>query len=73
MNMKLEDFVCVTLENSDGELVSTHVVLKEKLEVFLNDKYAMYCVSFAYINEAVICLNGSIGKGKYITNYKVNC
>lgn len=70
--MKIEDFVCVTFENTDCEIVSTHVVLKEKLDVFLNDKYAMYGVGFAHINEAVMYLNGSIGKGKYITNYKIN-
>ena len=71
MTMRIEDFVVVTFEN-DFEIVSTHVVLKEKLDEFTNDKYAMFGIGVAHINEAVICLNGSIGKGKYITNFKIN-
>ena len=39
--LEINDFVFVTFEK-DFEVRSTHVVLKEKLDVFVNDKYAMF-------------------------------
>lgn len=70
MVMTIEDFVFVTFEK-DFEVHSTHVVLKEKLDDFVNDKYAMFGVGVAHINKAVICLNGSIGKGDYIKSVNI--
>lgn len=69
--MAIEDFVFVTFEK-DFEVRSTHVVLKEKLDVFVNDKYAMFGVGIAHINHAVIYLNGSIGKGDYIKSINIS-
>ena len=66
----MEDFVYITFEK-DFEVCSTHVVLKEKLDKFLNDKYAMYGAGVAHINKAVIYLNGSIGKGDYIKSVNI--
>lgn len=70
MVMTIEDFVFVTFEK-DFEVRSTHVVLKEKLDEFVNDKYAMYGIGVAYINHAVICLNGSIERGDYIKSINI--
>lgn len=69
--MEINDFVFVTFEK-DLEVRSTHVVLKEKLDVFVNDKYAMFGVGVAHINKAVICLNGSIGRGDYIKSINIS-
>lgn len=68
--MTIEDFVFVTFEK-EFEVYSTHVVLKEKLDDFVNDKYTMFGVGVAHINKAVICLNGSIGKGDYIKSINI--
>ena len=68
--MTIEDLVFVTFEK-DFEVRSTHVVFKDKLDEFINDKYAMYGVGVAYINKAVICLNGSIGRGDYIKSINI--
>lgn len=68
--MIIEDFVFVTFEK-DCEVRSTHVVLKEKLDNFVNDKYAMFGVGIAHINKAVMYLNGSIGKGDYIKSINI--
>ena len=68
--MTINDFVFVTFEK-DCEVRSTHVVFKDKLDEFINDKYAMYGVGVAYINKAVICLNGSIGRGDYIKSINI--
>jgi len=70
MVMTIEDFVYITFEK-DFEVHSTHVVLKEKLDDFVNDKYAMFGVGVAHINKAVICFNGSIGKGDYIKSINI--
>jgi hypothetical protein len=45
--------------------------LKEKLDDFVNDKYAMFGVGVAHINKAVMYLNGSIGKGDYIKSINI--
>lgn len=66
----LDNFVYVTFEK-DFEVRSTHVVLKEKLDDFVNDKYAMFGVGVAHINKAVMCFNGSIGKGDYIKSINI--
>ena len=68
--MEINDFVFVTFEK-DNEVRSTHIVLKEKLDNFINDKYAMFGVGVAHINKAVMCLNGSIGKGDYIESINI--
>jgi hypothetical protein len=68
--MTTEDLVFVTFEK-DFEVHSTHVVLKEKLDDFVNDKYAMFGVGVAHINKAIICFNGSIGKGDYIKSINI--
>lgn len=68
--MEINDLVFVTFEK-DNEVNSTHVVLKEKLNEFINDKYAMYGIGVAHINQAVICLNGSIGRGDYIKSINI--
>jgi hypothetical protein len=68
--MEINDLVFVTFEK-DNEVNSTHVVLNEKLNEFINDKYAMYGVGVAHINHAVICLNGSIGRGDYIKSINI--
>ena len=70
MVMTIEDFVFITFEK-EFEVYSTHVVLTEKLDEFLNDKYVMYGSGVAHINKAVICLNGSIGKGDYIKSVNI--
>lgn len=66
----LNDLVFVTFEK-DLEIYSTHVVFKDKLDKFINDKYAMFGVGVAHINKAVACLNGSIGRGDYIKSVKI--
>lgn len=66
----LDKFVFVTFEK-DFEVRSTHVVLKEKLDDFLNDKYALFGVGVAHINKAVQCFNGSIGRGDYIKSINI--
>ena len=68
--MTIEDFVFVTFEK-DFEVRSTHVVFKDKLDEFINDKYAMFGVGVAHINKAVMCFNGSIGKGDYIKSINI--
>ena len=68
--MTINDFVFVTFEK-DFEVRSTHVVLKEKLDNFVNDKYAMFGVGIAHINKAIMYLNGSIGKGDYIKSINI--
>jgi hypothetical protein len=68
--MEINDLVFVTFVK-DNEVNSTHVVLKEKLNEFINDKYAMYGIGVAHINHAVICLNGSIGRGDYINSINI--
>lgn len=68
--MEINDLVFVTFEK-DNEVNSTHVVLKEKLNEFINDKYAMYGIGVAHINNAVICFNGSIGRGDYIKSINI--
>jgi hypothetical protein len=68
--MEINDFVFVTFEK-DNEVRSTHVVLKEKLDNFINDKYAMFGVGIAHINKAVMCLNGSIGRGDYMSSINI--
>lgn len=69
--MEINDFVFVTFTNDFDEVRSTHVVLKEKLDDFVNDKYAMFGVGVAHINKAVMCFNGSIGKGDYIKSINI--
>ena len=69
--MTIEDFVFVTFTKDFDEVRSTHVVLKEKLDDFVNDKYAMFGVGVAHINKAVMCFNGSIGKGDYIKSINI--
>ena len=68
--MTIDDLVFITFEK-DFEVCSTHVVLKEKLDNFVNDKYAMFGVGVAQINKAVMYLNGSIGKGDYIKSINI--
>lgn len=68
--MSIDDFVFVTFEK-DLEVYSTHIVLKEKLDTFVNDKYAMFGVGIARINKAVMYLNGSIGRGEYIKSINI--
>jgi hypothetical protein len=68
--MEINDFVFVTFEK-DNEVRSTHIVLKEKLDNFINDKYAMFGVGVAHINKAVMCLNGSIGRGDYMSSINI--
>ena len=68
--MTIEDFVFVTFEK-DFEVRSTHVVFKDKLDEFINDKYAMFGVGVAHINKAVACFNGSIGRGDYIKSINI--
>lgn len=69
--MEINDFIFVTFTNDCDEVRSTHVVLKEKLDDFVNDKYAMFGVGIAHINKAVMCFNGSIGKGDYIKSINI--
>ena len=69
--MEINDFVFVTFTKDFDEVYSTHVVLKEKLDDFVNDKYAMFGVGVAHINKAVMCFNGSIGKGDYIKSINI--
>lgn len=69
--MEINDFVFVTFTKDFDEVYSTHVVLKEKLDDFINDKYAMFGVGIAHINKAVMCFNGSIGKGDYIKSINI--
>lgn len=69
--MEIIDFVFVTFTKDFDEVRSTHVVLKEKLDDFVNDKYAMFGVGVAHINKAVMCFNGSIGKGDYIKSINI--
>ena len=69
--MEINDFVFVTFTKDFDEVYSTHVVLKEKLEDFINDKYAMFGIGVAHINKAVMCFNGSIGKGDYIKSINI--
>ena len=68
--MTIEDFVFVTFEK-DFEVRSTHVVFKDKLDEFINDKYAMFGVGVAHIYKAVMCFNGSIGNGDYIKSINI--
>lgn len=68
--MTIDDLVFVTFEK-DFEVRSTHVVFKDKLDEFINDKYAMFGVGVAHINKAVACLNGSIGRGDYIKTINI--
>lgn len=68
--MTIEDFVFITFEKN-FEVPSTHVVLKEKLDDFVNDKYAMFGIGIAHIFKAVMCFNGSIGKGDYIKSINI--
>lgn len=67
----MKGYVFVTFRNTDDEIVSTHVVKESKLDCFLNDKYALFGVGMAYIHTAVETLNGSIGKGTYLTSKKI--
>ena len=69
--MEINDFVFVTFTKDFDEVRSTHVVLKEKLDDFVNDKYTMFGVGVAHINKAVMCFNGSIGKGDYIKSINI--
>jgi hypothetical protein len=69
--MEINDFVFVTFTKDFDEVYSTHVVLKEKLDDFVNDKYAMFGIGVAHINKAVMCFNGSIGKGDYIKSINI--
>ena len=69
--MEINDFVFVTFTKDFDEVRSTHVILKEKLDDFVNDKYAMFGVGVAHINKAVMCFNGSIGKGDYIKSINI--
>lgn len=69
--MEINDFVFVTFTKDFDEVYSTHVVLKEKLDDFINDKYAMFGIGVAHINKAVMCFNGSIGKGDYIKSINI--
>lgn len=68
----MKEYVFVTFCNTDDEIVSTHVVKKSKLDYFLNDKYALFGVGMAYIHTAAETLNGSIGKGSYLTMKHIN-
>lgn len=68
--MTIDDLVFITFEK-DFEVCSTHVVFKDKLDNFVNDKYAMFGVGVAHINKAVMYLNGSIGKGDYIKSINI--
>lgn len=72
MELKLEDFVFVTFENTDGEVKHTFVVKKDKLDDFLNDKYTFYGIGVCHINKATLYFNGSIGRGDYIKTVKVD-
>lgn len=69
--MEINDFVFVTFTKDFDEVYSTHVILKEKLDDFVNDKYAMFGIGVAHINKAVMCFNGSIGKGDYIKSINI--
>lgn len=69
--MEINDFVFITFTKDFDEVYSTHVVLKEKLDDFVNDKYTMFGVGVAHINKAVMCFNGSIGKGDYIKSINI--
>lgn len=62
----MKGFVFVTFCNIDDEVVSTHVVKEEKLDIFLDDKYTLSGEGIAYVHRATECLNGSIGKGTYL-------
>lgn len=68
----MKGYVVVTFCNTDDEIVSTHVVEENKLDYFINDKYALFGAGVAHINKAVICLNGSVGKGNYIKSVNIN-
>lgn len=67
----MKGYVFVTFVNTDDEIVSTHVVKESKLDQFINDKYALFGVGIAHIHTAVEMLNGSIGKGTYLTMKKI--
>lgn len=62
----MEGFVFVTFCNTVDEVVSTHVVKEEKIDMFLDDKYALPGIGVAYVHNATECLNGSIGKSTYL-------
>ena len=69
--MEINDLVFVTFTNDFGEVHSTHVVLKEKLDDFVNDTHVTFGVSSAHVNKAVMNLNCSIGKGDYIKSINI--
>lgn len=62
----MKGFVFVTFCNTIDEVVSTHVVNEEKINMFLDDKYALPGIGVAYVHSATEYLNGSIGKGAYL-------
>lgn len=68
--MAIDDFVFVTFEKA-FEVHSTHLVLKEKLDEFINDTYTMFDIDIAHINKPVMYLNGSIVKGDYIKSINI--
>jgi hypothetical protein len=53
------------------EKVETYVVLSSKVEDFCQDMKANGYSGQIHINYAELCLNGSIGRGNYITTINI--
>lgn len=70
--MTIDDFVFVTAECVTGS-IKTFVVQKDKLDSFIKNWACDYNPSATlYVNKAVLCLNGSIGKGDYMFDKSVS-
>ena len=68
-------FLTCTFENSclgcSFEKFETYVVLSSKVEDFCQDMKANGNSGQIHVNYAELCLNGSIGRGNYITTINI--
>lgn len=69
----MESFVFITaILKNENEDTLTFVVLEEKIDTFVNDwKCDGKPSAILYVNQAVLCLNGSVGKGDYLFTLSV--
>ena len=65
-NMTINDFVFVSAK-CVNDTIKTFIVQKDKLESFIKNWACDYNTSATlYVNKAVLCFNGSIGKGDFM-------
>ena len=69
----MENFRFITLNSiiSTTSSFETYIVLADKVDDFCKDMRANGEKGCIHINYAILCLNGSIGRGEYIRTINI--